>query len=148
MGDGNDTVTVTTSTVSSGLACGDIPVATVINATPVVNGTIDGAGGNDSLIFSFATSDLNATLGGAAQAYSSTNFESVRGSATLYRAGPMRWYDDGVVLAFTSKDGNGIDVCSGPNGWRVATIDFSLLDPVLQNFTGKREAQNGMSADA
>ena len=68
-----------------------------------------------------------------ASGYQYTDFETVR--AQTVTLGPTRLYDDGVVLAFTSKDGNGIDLCSGPNGWRVATIDFDALDT---NANGQR----------
>lgn len=128
-GSGNDTVTIALSTMTTGVSCGDIPVAAVYETAPVVNGVINGAAGSDTLNFSYVSSDPNAALPGAAQAYTTAGIESVRGSVTQFHGGPTRLYDDGVVLAFTSSNGNGIDVCSGTMGGRVATIDFASLNP-------------------
>jgi hypothetical protein len=51
-----------------------------------------------------------------------------RVDAPAVQGGPTRLFDDGVVLAFTSAGGHGIDICSGSQGFRAATVDFEQLD--------------------
>jgi hypothetical protein len=98
-----------------------------------VVGAIDGGAGNDDFQFSYVGYDP-ALAGILANSYTTANFETTSTNITILVApqatasGATRLYDDGVVLAFTSKDGNGIDVCSGPMGFKVGTVDFAALE--------------------
>lgn len=133
---GDDTVVLGGGSVGYSTSCGDIAVTNIDAHQATVNGLMNGGVDNDTLVINYFGSDPMGTLDAAdgsatvnGSTYNWLNFESLQLHPITYHEGPTRLYDDGVVLAFTSADGNGIDVCSGPNGFRAGTIDFATLDP-------------------
>lgn len=140
---GDDSVTLGAGTVTYFTQCEDISQTLVEHNPAIVDGLMDGGSGIDALTFGLITPDEGAvadldaylfSLGGTNTAtvngvdYSYANFELYGINATIYTEGTQKLFDDGVVLAFVStRIGNGIDVCSGPNGWRVGTIDLTQL---------------------
>jgi hypothetical protein len=162
-GDGSDTVKLGSAGVSYGTQCGDIKVTTVVDkGGPKVGGLIDGdgivdiAGGSDTLVISVTSdsdssvADLQARLDAldpengsitiGDNTYNFSDFENLRAVGNIFTLGPTKLYDDGVVLAFTSPSGNGIDLCDGPKGLLAGNIDFNELDKGQRDF-----GANGLS---
>jgi hypothetical protein len=130
---GDDTVKLGSGGVQYSMVCGDIKTVTVAQLSAEVNGTINGGDNHDTLIIGQYVEGDGYSVAGTGSfeinghTYNIANFETVV-FAGSYSATATRLYDDGELLAFTSKDGQGIDVCSGPMGFRAATISFASLD--------------------
>jgi hypothetical protein len=142
---GNDIVTIGAGGVSYGTTCGDISTTTVNYRQGTVGGLMDGGGASDTLVFALLTANgndintlaaelngLNSASGSTevgGESYTWSNFEHLTVQAIVYKEGVTRRFDDGVLLVFdTTHAPSGLDVCSGPKGFRVATIDYSQLE--------------------